>query len=118
MKGEGAVWLFPVLTPDANGIRSAAWSKWWGRYARAKIGITERSKVFHSFRHAFADACDDAGISGKVTRALMGHAGVDVHDGYGRRAHQVPLNRLYDAISLIAYDGLVLPEIERYRSMS
>lgn len=25
-------WLFPDLTPHANGTRSGNWSKWWGRY--------------------------------------------------------------------------------------
>jgi hypothetical protein len=40
--------LIPLLAPDTNGVK--AWSKWFGRYIR-ELGITDRAKVFHSFRH-------------------------------------------------------------------
>ncbi len=47
--------MFPGLRPDKKGAVTGNWSKWWGRYAR-QSGITDRRKVFHSFRHTFKDA--------------------------------------------------------------
>jgi len=100
---KGDEWLFPDLTPDQFGDRGGNWSKWWGRYARDKIGITDRRKVFHSFRHAFKDACRAAGIPEEVHDALTGHAGGGVGRSYGSG---VPLARLADAIKAIHYPTL------------
>ena len=47
--------LFPDLKPDKLGQLTGLWSRWWGRYAR-KNGVTDRRKVFHSFRHTFKTA--------------------------------------------------------------
>ncbi len=66
--------LFPDLLPDRNGKISGNWSKWWGRYARKVVGITDKRKVFHSLRHAFRDACREAELSEELCDALMGHA--------------------------------------------
>jgi len=73
MLAGGSVRLFPELKPDKHGIVTASWSKWWGRYARDTVGIADRSKVFHSFRHLFKDTCRDAGILEEVHDALTGH---------------------------------------------
>ena len=55
--------------------QSAAWSKWFGRFLRAKAGITDPRKVFHSFRHTFKRMARDAGIPEEVHDAITGHAG-------------------------------------------
>jgi integrase/head-tail adaptor len=97
---DGKGLLFPELKPDSKGKLTGNWSKWWGRYARKELGITDRRKVFHSFRHAFKDACRGAGISEEVHDALTGHSsgGVGRHYGQG-----VPLTILNDEISKITY---------------
>jgi hypothetical protein len=60
---------------------SAQWSKWFGRYLRKKVGITDPAKVFHSFRHTFKRMTRDAGLPEEVHDALTGHSG---HGNVGR----------------------------------
>jgi integrase len=48
---DGSLW--PALRPLDGRPLSTQWSKWFGRFLRAKAGITDRRKVFHSFRHTF-----------------------------------------------------------------
>ena len=67
-RGERA-WLFPQVAPGTTGAR--AWSKWFGRYIGAH-GVTEGTKVFHSFRHTFIDALRAAGSSRNSTPLLLG----------------------------------------------
>lgn len=52
--GETA-WLFPSVEPNQPSAL-AAWSKWFGRYLRDTVGVSDSAKVFHSFRHGFKDA--------------------------------------------------------------
>ena len=65
--------LFPDLLPDKKGKISGNFSKWWGRYARKVIGITDKKKVFHSLRHSFRDSCRDAELAEEICDRLMGH---------------------------------------------
>jgi len=41
--------LFPLLNPGPRGGFGEGWSKWFGRYIRS-LGITNKHRVFHSFR--------------------------------------------------------------------
>ena len=63
-------WLFPKVAPGTTG--KSAFSKWFGRYIGAH-GITDSSKVFHSFRHSFVDALRLGGVNGEINMALLGH---------------------------------------------
>ena len=81
-KGNGPI--FP-------GLNAAAWSKWWGRYARNQLGIKDRRYVFHSFRHTFKDLCREADISKEVHDILTGHSSGDVGSSYGTRMVSVRL---------------------------
>ncbi|MTK12255.1 MAG: site-specific integrase, partial [Clostridiaceae bacterium] len=74
--------LFPELVPDQHGTVTGNWSKWWGRYAR-DLGVTDKRKVFHSFRHTVKDAFRNAGVEKSLRDAIMGHAAGDVADSYG-----------------------------------
>jgi integrase len=47
--GEKA-FLFPLIAPDKGRGGVKAYSKWFGRYLRAQ-GVSDTTKVFHSFRH-------------------------------------------------------------------
>lgn len=75
--------LFPDLQQDQFDKWTGNFSKWWGRWARG-LGITDRRKVFHSFRHTFKAACRRAGIQEEVHDLLTGHQGAGVGRGYGR----------------------------------
>ncbi len=85
--------LFPDLKPDSLGKLTGSFSKWFTRHRRS-IGIDDPRKVFHSFRHAFKEACRDAGIGEEVHDALTGHSG----GGVGRSYGQVTLKTKAEAV--------------------
>jgi len=111
MKEQGQERLFPLLKSKQHDISTAAWSQWWGRYAR-KHGITDKSKVFHSFRHTVKDGFRDAGVPKPLYDALQGHAAGDVSDTYGR-GYSLP--RLQEAIDKLEFPGLDLGHLKEYR---
>ncbi|MFW8594960.1 DUF6538 domain-containing protein [Cribrihabitans neustonicus] len=75
------------LTPDARGRVSADYGKRFGYLLRSKIGIKDSKAVFHSFRHRFQDACDNASISDSHRRYLAGRANSNAAEGgYGEGA--------------------------------
>jgi integrase len=76
--------LWPGLESAIEGKRSAAWSKWFGRYLRGSAGVDDPCKVFHSFRHTFKRLCRDAGLTEEVHDALTGHVGEGVGRDYGK----------------------------------
>lgn len=82
--GGGGGKLFPTLTSKTDTL-TAPFSKWWRRYT-ISIGVYTPQKTFHSFRHTFKRTMRDAGIDGKLTDALQGHAGTSIADNYGRDA--------------------------------
>lgn len=63
--------LFPKVK-CSNEIQSKAYSQWYGRYL-SKLGITAKSKVFHSFRHLFKDLCKNAGLDDSAIDQICGH---------------------------------------------
>ena len=95
--------LFPKVRSE-RAEQTAAWSQWWGRYAR-KHGIKDKRKVFHSLRHTFKDACRAAGIEEALYDALQGHKGSSVGRSYGRG---YPLPVLAAAMERVKYEGLDL----------
>ncbi len=95
--------LFHLLLPDAFGRLSEAWGKWFGNYSRKVIGITDKRKVFHSFRHSFKSACRRAGIEEEIHEALTGHAGGSVGRNYG----DYPLPALANAMKKLRYEGIL-----------
>ncbi|HWM46180.1 MAG TPA: site-specific integrase [Xanthobacteraceae bacterium] len=109
--------LFPLLRPGPRGGYGEAWSKWFGRYIRS-IGITNRARVFHSFRHNFKDALREAGVSEDVNDALTGHAGGGVGRQYGKKdvARRFGFTVLADAVNKIGYRGLDLACLEDTRN--
>lgn len=92
--------LFPDLKPDQHGVVTGNWSKWFGRYQREEIGISDRRKVFHSFRHAFKDACRAAGIEEAIHDVLTGHSGGGVGRSYGSG---YPLSVLEKAVRKVRF---------------
>lgn len=56
------------------GVKSSAWSKWVNSYLNVKCGITDSTKVFHSFRHTFKRMARDAELYEELHDAITGHA--------------------------------------------
>ncbi len=73
--------LFPLVR-SGNEVQSKAFSKWWGRHLHS-LGITDGSKVMHSFRHLFKDLCRNARIEEGVIDQICGHEPGTVGGKYG-----------------------------------
>lgn len=95
--------IFPLLKGAKGRQLTYNFSKWWGTWAREALGITDKRKVFHSFRHAFKDACRNSGIPRDVHDAFTGHVGGGVGSTYGV-GHSV--KTLGDAMGRVRYEGL------------
>lgn len=94
--------LFPLLTRTGGRQLTSSWSHWFCRYLRNEVGISDRRKVFHSFRHGFKEACRVSGIPKEIHDQLTGHASRDVGDGYG--GERFPLSPLVVAIERLRYE--------------
>lgn len=114
LRRQGEEWLFPLLVPDAKGNRSGNWSKWFGRYLRTTVGISDPAIVFHSFRHTFKDLCRECGVAEDVHDAITGHKS-SVSRKYGGKFY--PLKPLAHGMSLIQISGLDLSGISFDRSL-
>ncbi|RQH12453.1 site-specific integrase [Bradyrhizobium sp. RP6] len=108
-------WLFPTVAPDQKGALSA-WSKWWGRYLRTHVGIHDRNKVYHSFRHGFQDALRRTTPDEELRDALTGRSsGKSVGRTYGAKAmlQRWGAKVLKRAVDDISYPGL---DVSRVRT--
>ena len=74
--------LFPKVK-CADEVQSKAYSQWYGRYL-SKVGITAKSKVFHSFRHLFKDLCRNAGMDESAIDQICEQEPGTVGGRYGR----------------------------------
>jgi len=99
--------LFPALT-SKQGKLTASFSQWWGRYAR-KHGMTDKRKVFHSFRHAAKDGFREGGVEEQISDALTGHAPRTEGRKYGSDAY--PITQLAAGMAKLTYPGLDLSHV-------
>src|SRR5262249_44616757 len=114
-RGGADAWLFAPISPQAGGALKA-WTKWFGRYLRS-VGITDRRKVFHSFRHSFKDALRAADVSEDLNDALLGQKNSSVGRSYGAKqksgakdiVRRFSIERLKAAVYAVTYKGLKLP---------
>jgi integrase len=65
--------LFDNLPVAEDGRRSKRASRWFCQF-RPKVGLTERGKDFHSFRHTIIDDMKQGEVNERVLKALVGHA--------------------------------------------
>ena len=104
------------LLPDLKSKRTeitAAFSTWWRRYTTS-IGIDDKRKVFHSFRHLVKRMLrNEAGVDKTLRDALMGHATEDDAEDYGRdeEGFGFALPVLHNALSRLEYPGLDLSHL-------
>lgn len=102
--GDGQ--LFPNLKPDKYGYLTATYSKQFGRELRTEIGVTDRRRVFHSFRHLLKDLCRNAEIPRDVHDQITGHQDKSASTGYGMGHNLITVDRYLQRIKT----GLQLPE--------
>jgi integrase len=107
---EGSLYLFPDL--DHSGVHepTKALSQWYGRFLR-RIGITDRRKVFHSFRHGMKTMLRLPGIGRDISDAITGHTRDGVSGAYGSSP---PLDVMHDILRklrLSCIDNLVRPAV-------
>lgn len=96
--------LFPLLYRAGSRQLTSNWSHWFSRYLRQVVGITDRRKVFHSFRHGFKEACRLSGIAKEIHDQFTGHASHNVGDNYG--GDSFPLAPLVDGMHRLRYAAL------------
>lgn len=101
--------LFPALKLNPRGKRGGYFSNYFSGYLRRIVGVADRRKVFHSFRHTFKDACRVAGIDEEVHDALTGHVRPGASRQYGNE--QYPLPPLFTAIRQLAIHALDLTHL-------
>lgn len=108
LKAKGEVQLFPNFKKTATTKFSHRYSQDFGKFLTA-LGIKTKEKVFHSFRHTFADSFKNIGYDEGVVGALMGH-----HHGvitYGRYAKNYKFKLLLEAIEQRNHNGFDLMKI-------
>lgn len=77
--------LFPRLATQSEGTRSAIF---WKRRRDARI---EKGIVLHSYRYAWAERAQRAGMPEREAMAHLGHGSKAVHRAYARSADRVTL---------------------------
>ncbi|HQS44095.1 MAG TPA: site-specific integrase, partial [Methylotenera sp.] len=82
MQKAGHKRLFPAIKSASKQL-TAPYSKWFNRMLREKLDITDKRKVFHSFRHTFKDACRISSILSEHHDRLTGHENKNIGDDYG-----------------------------------
>lgn len=97
--------VFPALKPIGIGQKlTDKWGQWFSQYRKA-CGITDKLKVFHSFRHTWKTYAVDAGMAERICRQFQGHEGKDAADKYGTAPS---MRVLVEAIASYRVPGLVI----------
>jgi integrase len=90
---------FGDIPMDSFGKRSGTFTKTYSRWQRGKVGITDKLKVAHSWRHFFEDQARGAGMQEDVRERYVGHqVGSKVGNRYG---HGIPLAVFAEAVAKI-----------------
>lgn len=101
--------LFPDLTRSSTGYTSNNFSKWFARFLDS-VGVKEREKTFHSFRHTFRDAMDAGGVPPEIKDRLGGWAARNTAQRYG--GSRVIRAKLFaPEIAKVGYPGLDLSHL-------
>lgn len=107
-RGIDEIRLFPELPKGKGGYYSDPFQKWFSRFLN-HIGVKTPTTSFHSFRHSFRTALDNADISAERVRVLGGWTrggGTENMYGSGYRA-----SALAEEIEKVRYDGLDLSHL-------
>ena len=91
--------VFPELKKGRDGYSTQV-SKWFSRYKK-KLNLDD-SKVFHSFRHTFANTLKQNNVEESITSALLGHSTDNIT--YSRYGKSYSSSYLYEVITLLNFD--------------
>lgn len=95
--------LFNKLSYSPKNKYNKKMSAWFARYLE-EIGITQESKVFHSFRHLVKQSLRNYGVPKEFQNAICGWSGDDIGEKvYGG---EVPIEILYKEICKLKYPVL------------
>jgi integrase len=101
--------FFPSLyrSKEIRGKITHYFSKWFGLFLDG-LGITDKTKSFHSFRHTMKRLLRDAGIEKSVCDAYQGHSMGDIASTYGRDEYNMgySLSFLKEQIERIDYSQI------------
>lgn len=99
VRARGGTRPFPQWEPYKGKFSKNA-SKWAGRYFDA-CGVTDKRKVYHSFRHTALDRMKQAGIEEGKAAAVAGqtYGGIS----YSRYGKAFPPSALCDAVAAIKF---------------
>lgn len=97
MRATGHTRLFPDLEAT-RGKYGHAPSKWFSRY-KAKQGISDPRKTFHSFRHTFIDDLREASVQDSLIKRMVGH--IDSTVTFGVYGSRIPLQAMLNALEKI-----------------
>lgn len=100
---QGTGKIFSELK-KGNGKYGHHFSKWFGRY-RKTVGINDKGKTFHSFRHNVATQFKHANVDVTKAAAILGHT-VD-GETYGRYGKEYPAEQLKVVIEIIDYGNAI-----------
>lgn len=97
---EGQKKLFNTLNRQKRGLYGRAVQGWFARYLD-KLGISDKAKVFHSFRHTFETKAVDKRIPAEYQNAICGWT----NHGIGQRiyAHKKDMKIMLEELSKISY---------------
>ncbi|MEH6652344.1 MAG: tyrosine-type recombinase/integrase [Motiliproteus sp.] len=96
----GSGLLFPTLTTQRNdGKHGDKVSKWFGRLKK-KLGMSERSKSFHSFRVHVATNLERGAVAESTAVWVLGHTR-NLSLSYGLYSKGMDLKQLKEAIDVI-----------------
>lgn len=92
---------------DANVRFTQYIPRWFSRTYLPSVGIVDKRKVFHSFRHHLKTALAVSGVDRLTSDAITGHADGSVA---GRYIHGVSIERMRDAIELMQLGGMKISD--------
>ena len=97
-RAAGEKFLFPRAAQLKQPVKSL--TTWFSRYRRS-VGINDKKKTFHSFRHTFNQFLADADVQDSIISDLMGH--VDGTMTTGRYGKGASVARLHDAVERLDF---------------
>lgn len=101
--------VFPYLTADAFGSYGGTPSERFGKYLD-KLGITDRRKVFHSFRSTSNNMLKSNGVSEEDRCQFIGHEHDTTNSKVYSDPHQLPY-LLKNVASKLVYSGIPFKEL-------
>jgi integrase len=128
LRKEGATHLFPTWyakgmkakAKASNGSGGAALNHYFPRFIPKvfnnlhlpAVGIEDRNKSWHSFRHTFKTGLARAGVTKDLRDDLCGHKDYSAGAAY---VHETSVEAMRDAVERLHFDGLDLSHLKTSR---